>query len=76
MTNVKLKLKTDTDILLMIEKKIIDGICHFHSDTPMLIMSIWKKKCNKKIKNSSFLLHWDVNNWYVWFISQCMDMFE
>ena len=28
MTNVKLKLKTDADTLLMIEKAIIDGICH------------------------------------------------
>ena len=67
-TQVKLDLLTDIDILLMVEKVIIGGICN----------SIYRYgKANKKYmkdykKNKEFpyLKYWDVNNLYAWALQQ------
>ena len=67
-TEVKLELLTDIDMLLMVEKRIRGGICHaIH----------WYAKANNnymkeydKNKELSYLKYWDVNNLYVWAISQ------
>ena len=56
---MKLDLLTDTDMLLMVEKGIKEGICHgIH----------WYVKVNNKYmkdfgknKESSYLKYWDVN---------------
>ena len=59
-TEVKLKLLTDIDMLLMIEKGIRRGICH--------AIHQYAKANNKymkdydKNKQSSYLKYWDVNN--------------
>ena len=61
---VKLDLLTDMDMLLMVEKGIRGGICHF--------IYRYAKANNKYIKDydknkeSSYLQYWDVNNLYCW----------
>ena len=67
-TKVKLDLLTNIDILLMVEKGIRGGICHF---------IYWYAKANNKyIKNydknkeSSYLQYWDVNKLYGWAMLQ------
>ena len=65
---VKLDLLTDIDILLMVERRIRGGTCH----------SIYRyvKDNNKymktydKIKESSYLQYWDVNDLYGWAMTQ------
>ena len=67
-TKVKLDLLTDIDMLLMVEKGIRGGICH----------SIYRyAKANNKYmkdydknKESSYIQYWDVNNLYLWAMSQ------
>ena len=67
-TKVKLDLLANIDILLMVEKCIREGICH----------SIYRyEKANNKYmkdydknKESSYLQYWDVNNLYLWAMSQ------
>ena len=55
-------------MLLMIEKRVRSGICHS--------INRYVKANNKymkdydKNKESSYLKYWDVNNLYVWAISQ------
>ena len=67
-TKVKLELLTDTDMLLMVEKAIREGICH--------MIHQYAKANNKdmkdydKNKESSYLKDWDVNNLYGWTMSQ------
>ena len=67
-TKVKLDLLTDTDMLLMVEKGIREGI--FHS------IYRYAKAYNKymkyydKNKESSYIQYCDVNNLYGWAISQ------
>ena len=67
-TEVKLKLLTDIDMLLMIEKGIRRGICH--------AIHQYAKANNKymkdydKNKESSYIQYWDVNNLYGWAMSQ------
>ena len=61
-TKVKLKLLTNIDMLLMVEKGIGRGICH--------IIHQYAKANNKYMKDydenkeSSYLKYWDVNNSY------------
>ena len=61
-TEVKFELLTDIDMLLMVDKDIIGGICHaIHKNA---------KANNKYIKNydkniiTSYLMHLDANNLY------------
>ena len=67
-TEVKLELITDIDMLLMIEIGIREGIWH--------AIHWYAKAKNKymkdygKIKESSYLKYWDVNNLYGWSMSQ------
>ena len=67
-TEVELDLLFDIDKLLMLEKGIRGGIPHF--------IYCYGKANNKymkdydKIKESSNILHWDVNNLYRWVMSQ------
>ena len=64
----KLNLLTDIDMLLMVEKSIRRGICQ--------TIYQYTKGNNKymrdydKIKQSSYLKYWDVNNLYGWAMSQ------
>ena len=66
-TKVKLNLLTDIYMLLMVEKGIRAGICHF--------IYRYAKANNKYIKNydknkeSSYLQYWNVNNLYGWAMS-------
>ena len=61
-TKVELELLTDTDMLLMVENSIRDGICHG--------ILRYAKTNNKYLKHydenkeSSYLKYWDVNNFY------------
>ena len=63
-TEVELQLITDPDMLLMVEKGIIEGICH--------AILRYAKANNKYMKNydkneeSSFLEYLDANNLYGW----------
>ena len=67
-TKVKLDLLTDIDMLLMVEKGIRGGICHF--------VYRYAKANNKymrdydKNKESPYLQYWDVNNLYGWAMLQ------
>ena len=63
-TKVKVDLLTDINMILMVEKEVIRGICH----------SIYRysKANNKYMKDydkneeSSYLQYWDVNNIFGW----------
>ena len=67
-TKVKLDLLTDIDIVLMVDKCIIGGICH--------AIHRYVKPNNKYMKNydknkeSPYLKFWDVNNLYGSVMSQ------
>ena len=67
-TGVRLKLLTDVDMLLIIEKWIRGGTCH--------AIHRYAKANNKYMKNfdkhieSSYLMHLDANNLYGWAVSQ------
>ena len=67
-TGVKLELLTDIDMLLMVEKRILGGICH--------ATRIYAKANNKYMKNydeneeSSFLEYLDANNLHGWAMSE------
>ena len=67
-TRVKLDFLTHNDISLMVEKSIRGEICH--------AIYIYAKVNNKNMKDyiknkeSSYLQCWDVNNLYVWPMSQ------
>ena len=67
-TEVKLKLLTDPNMLLMVEKVIRGGICH--------ATHRYAKANNKYMKNydeneeSSFLEYLDANNLYGWVMSE------
>ena len=69
-TEVKLKLLTDIDMLLMVEKGFKGGICH--------AIHQYAKANNKymldydKNKESSYLKYWDVNNLYGWAMLKVM----
>ena len=66
-SKVKLDLLTDINVLLMVKKGIRGGICH--------AIYQYTKANNKymkdydKIKESSYLQYWDVNNLYGWAMS-------
>ena len=68
MTKVELKLLTDVDMLLMIEKGTRGRICH--------TIHRYAKANNKYMKNydedfiSSYLMYLDTNNLYGWAMSQ------
>ena len=65
---VKLRLLTDIDMLLMVEKDIRGGICHSIYRYPKA-----NNKCKKhydKNKESSYLQYWDINNLYGWAMSK------
>ena len=67
-TKVKLGLLIDTDMLLMAEKDIGGGICH-----PIYRHAKISNKYIKdydKSKESSNLQYWDLNNLYVWAMTQ------
>ena len=67
-TKVKLDLLTDIDMLLMVEKGIRGGICHF--------IYQYAKANNKYMKDYDknkewpYLQYWNVDNLYGWAISQ------
>ena len=67
-TNIKLKLLTDYDMLLMVEEGITGGICHS--------IHRYAKANNKYMKNydkneeSSYTQYLDANNLYGWEMSQ------
>ena len=67
-TEVKSKLLTDVDILLMVEKGIRGGICH--------VIHRYAKANNKYMKDynkdeeESFLEYLDANNLYGWAMSE------
>ena len=71
-TKVKVDLLTDINIILMVEKEVIRGICH----------SIYRysKANNKDMKDydkneeSSYLQYWDVNNIFGWVMSQKLSL--
>ena len=63
-----LELLTDIDMLLMVEKRIREEICHaIHRFGK--INNKYLKDCDKN-KESSYLKYWDVNNLYGWAMSQ------
>ena len=67
-TKVKLDLLTDTDMLLMVEKGIRQGICHSiyqHAEANNKYMKDYDT--NKEL---SYLQYWDVNDLYGWAMSQ------
>ena len=67
-TKVKLDLLTDIDILLMIEKGITGGICHYmyrHAEANNKYMKDYDKD-----KESSYIKYWDINKVYGWKMSQ------
>ena len=66
MTQVKLVLLADIDIVLMVEKAIIRGICH----SVYRYTKANNKYMKDKNKESSYIQYWDVNNLYVWVMSQ------
>ena len=68
-TEVKLDLLIDIDMLLMAEKGIRGRIClsiYRYSKSN----SKYMKDYEKKNKESSYLQYWNVNNLYVWAMSQ------
>ena len=67
-TEVKLKLLTDTDMLLMVEKGIRGGI--YHTIHQYARANYKYMKDYDKNKESSYLKYWDVNNLYDWAVSQ------
>ena len=68
MTEIKLELLTDVDMLLMLEKGIRAGICHaVHRYAKS--NSKYKKSYNKN-KESLYLQYFDANNLYGWVMSQ------
>ena len=73
-TKVKLDLSTDIDMLLMVQKGIRGGICHF--------IYRYAKANNKymrdhdKNKESSCIQYWDVNNLYGWAMLQKLPVYN
>ena len=67
-TGVKLELVTDVDILLMIEKGIRGGICHFVRRHAMANNKYMKEYA--KNKESSYIIYRDYNNLYEKAMSQ------
>ena len=66
-TEVRLKLLTGIDMLLMVEKGIRGGICHaIHS---YATANKYMKNYDKNIE-SSYLMYLDANNLYGWAMSQ------
>ena len=67
---VKIELLGDTDMLLMVEKRVRGGICHaIHQYTK--VNNKYMKDCDKN-KESSYLKNWDVNNLYGWTMSKML----
>ena len=67
-TKVKLDLLTDIDMLLMVEKGIRGGICHYiyqYAKANKKYMKFYDKN-----KESSYIQYWDVNNLYGWTMLQ------
>ena len=68
MTEIKLELLTDVDMLLMLEKGIRAGICHaVHRYAKA--NNKYMKSYNKN-KESLYLQYFDANNLYGWVMSQ------
>ena len=73
-TGIKLELLTDTDMLLMVEKRIRGGICHS--------IHRYAKANNKYMKNydenkeSSHIQYLDANNLYGWAMSKILPFNE
>ena len=67
-TIVKLELLTDTDVLLMVEKEIRDGLCH--SINRYVKASNKYMKDYDKIEESSYLKYWIFIPLYDWAMSQ------
>ena len=59
---------TDIDMLLIVEKWIRGGTCHFINSYKKA-NNKYKEDCNKNIE-SSYLKHWDASNVYPWAMSQ------
>ena len=67
-TEVRLELLTDVDMLLMVEKGIIGGICHAihrYAEANNKYMKNYDQ--NKELSYTQFL---DANNFYGWAMSQ------
>ena len=67
-TGMKLKLITDIDMLLMVEKGIRGGVCHAIHRYPKANNKYMKDY--DKNKESSYIQYWDANNLYGWEMSQ------
>ena len=67
-TKLELELLTDVDILLMVEKEVRGGICH-SINRYAKVDDKYMKDFDKN-KESSYLKCCDVNNLYVWAMSQ------
>ena len=65
---VKLDLLTHNDMLLMVEEGISVGICHAIYRYVKVNSKSMKDKY--KYKESSYLKHWDINNLFIWVMSQ------
>ena len=63
-----MKLTTDIDMVLIIENRIRDGICHVISRYAEANNKYMKH--NKKDKEKSSLMYWDLNNLCGWAMSQ------
>ena len=63
-----MKLTTDIDMVLIIENRIRDGICHVISRYAEANNKYMKQ--NKKDKVLSCLIYWDLNNLCGWAMSQ------
>ena len=67
-TKVKVDLLTDVNMILMVEKEVIRGICHSiyqYSEANNKYMKDYHKN-----EESSYLQYWDVNNIFGWVMSQ------
>ena len=65
---MKLKLITDIDMLLMVEKGIRGGVCHAIHRYPKANNKYMKDY--DKNKESSYIQYWDANNLHGWEMSQ------
>ena len=72
LTEIKLEVLTDIDMLLMVEKRIRGGMCHaMHVEDNNKYMKNYDKN-----KESSYIKYLDANNLYGWAMSQKLPVNE